>query len=233
MTTPSVDEETPLIQQQHHQSQLQMNRKDVYAKWSIAAGLALFVSLVVSVLVRIPFNVFTYHPLFMTTFIVLVTEGISLLQPTSTEIEKKRGLRYHAIIQTTSYLSAISGFSFIFYNKVISGKHHFESFHGKMGLFVFIYLFVQLVFGVSMALLPKQIFGSVDKAKSTWKYHRVFGYILLLLVWITAQLGVRADYMYNNLYSPHLIWLHWVSLVLVFGGLYSRIRFNKWGIIRQ
>jgi len=128
MTTPSVDEETPLIQQQHHQSQLQMNRKDVYAKWSIAAGLALFVSLVVSVLVRIPFNVFTYHPLFMTTFIVLVTEGISLLQPTSTEIEKKRGLRYHAIIQTTSYLSAISGFSFIFYNKVISGKHHFESY---------------------------------------------------------------------------------------------------------
>lgn len=106
-------------------------------------------------------------------------------------------------------------------------------FHGKMGLFVFIYLFVQLVFGVSMALLPKQIFGSVDKAKSTWKYHRVFGYILLLLVWITAQLGVRADYMYNNLYSPHLIWLHWVSLALVFGGLYSRIRFNKWGIIRQ
>ncbi|KAK4513707.1 uncharacterized protein ATC70_005712 [Mucor velutinosus] len=233
MTAPLVDEETPLVQQRQQQPQPQMNKQDVYAKWSIIAGLALFVSLVISVLVRIPFNVFTYHPLFMTTFIVLVTEGISLLQPTSTEIEKKRGLRHHAIIQTTSYLSAICGFSFIFYNKVISGKHHFESFHGKMGLFVFIYLFVQLVFGVSMALLPKQIFGSVDKAKSTWKYHRVFGYILLLLVWITAQFGVRADYMYNNLYSPHLIWLHWVSLALVFGGLYSRIRFDKWGIIRQ
>lgn len=84
-----------------------------------------------------------------------------------------------------------------------------------------------------MAFLPRQIFGSVDKAKSTWKYHRVFGYILLVLVWTTAQLGVRADYMYNNLYSPHLIWLHWVSLILVFSGLYGRIRFKKWGIIRQ
>jgi ureidoglycolate hydrolase len=122
----SVDEETPLIEYQ--QSQSQLNKKDAYAKWSIISGLTLFVGLVVSVLVRIPFNVFTYHPLFMTSFIVFVTEGVSLLQPTATDIEKKRGLGYHAIIQTISYLSAISGFSFIFYNKVISGKHHFESY---------------------------------------------------------------------------------------------------------
>lgn len=122
----SVDEETPLIE--HQQSQSQLNKKDAYAKWSIISGLTLFVGLVVSVLVRIPFNIFTYHPLFMTGFIVFVTEGVSLLQPTATDIEKKRGLGYHAIIQTISYLSAISGFSFIFYNKVISGKHHFESY---------------------------------------------------------------------------------------------------------
>lgn len=105
--------------------------------------------------------------------------------------------------------------------------------HGKLGLFVFIYLFVQLAFGVSMAFLPRA-FGSVDKAKSVWKYHRIFGYVLLVFVWITAQLGVRADYIYNNLWSKHLIWLHWVALVLVFGGIIYRIRFTKWlGIINQ
>ncbi|KAI8638678.1 eukaryotic cytochrome b561-domain-containing protein [Parasitella parasitica] len=232
MASPQVGEDTPLTHQQQ-QSQIQWNRKDVCAKWSIISGLALFVGLVVSVLVRIPLSIFTYHPIFMTTFVVLVTEGVSLLQPTATVAEKKRGLKCHAIIQTLCYLSAISGFSLIIYNKIISGKHHFESFHGQMGLFVFIYLFIQAVFGLSMAFLPKLIFGSVEKAKSLWKYHRMFGYILLLLVWFTAQLGVRADYMYNNLYNPHLIWLHWVSLVLVFGGLFARIRFKKWGFIIQ
>lgn len=74
-----------------------------------------------------------------------------------------------------------------------------------------------------------RIYGSVARAKGLWKYHRVFGYVLLVLVWLTAQLGVRADYMYNNLYSPKLIWLHWVSVFLIFGGIYTRIRFSKWG----
>lgn len=100
--------------------------------------------------------------------------------------------------------------------------------HGKLGLFVFIYLLIQLLFGITVAFVPR-IYGSVTRAKSLWKYHRVFGYVLLVLVWITAQLGVRADYMYNNLYSPNLLWLHWVSVVLIFGGIFSRIRFSKWG----
>ncbi|KAI7891278.1 eukaryotic cytochrome b561-domain-containing protein [Mucor mucedo] len=221
----SNDEQIPLLVDNNLNTTI---RNDRLSKWSIISGLALFVSLVGSVLVRLPFNLFTYHPLFMTLFIVLVTEGVALLQPTSTVTEKKVGLKYHAAIQTISYTSVITGFSFIFYNKMVSGKPHFESVHGKLGLFVFIYLLIQLVFGITVAFVPR-IYGSVARAKGLWKHHRVFGYVLLVLVWLTAQLGVRADYMYNNLYSPKLIWLHWVSVFLIFGGIYSRIRFNKWG----
>lgn len=122
----SLEEQTPLLQNNQGRIIIE-SKRDKASKWSITAGLLLFVSLILSVLVKIPFNIFTFHPLFMTTFIVLVTEGIALLQPTSTATEKKRGLKFHAFIQTTSYLSVITGFSFIFYNKVISGKPHFES----------------------------------------------------------------------------------------------------------
>ncbi|KAI8047390.1 eukaryotic cytochrome b561-domain-containing protein [Gilbertella persicaria] len=226
MPTLMNEETTPLI----NRFSSSQEKKDAYSKWSITTGLILFVSLILSVLVRIPFNIFTFHPVFMTIFIVLATEGITLLQPTSTAEEKKSGLKYHAIIQSASYLSAITGFSFIFYNKVISGKHHFESFHGKLGLFVFIFLAIQLIFGIAMAFLPRHAFGSVERGKSLWKYHRVSGYILLVLVWLTSQLGVRADYMYNNLYSVHLLWLHWVAVFLVFAGIANRIRLKKWGI---
>lgn len=129
MASSRINEETPLFnnQQEDAQKHNTETKGDIYAKLSIATGLALFVVLVLSVLVRLPVNVFTFHPLFITVFIILATEGISLLQPTKTAEEKKQGLKRHAIIQTGSYLSAIAGFSFIFYNKVISGKQHFES----------------------------------------------------------------------------------------------------------
>lgn len=117
------DEETPLL----NTNQTAQSSRERLGNYSITSGLLLFVALVGSVLVRIPFNLFTFHPLFATLFIVFVTEGVALLQPTSTTAEKRKGLGYHAIIQTTSYLSIITGFSFIFYNKVVSGKAHFES----------------------------------------------------------------------------------------------------------
>lgn len=120
----SNDEQIPLLVNKELNSII---RKDRLSRWSIISGLVLFVSLIGSVLVRLPFNLFTYHPLFMTLFIVLVTEGVALLQPTSTVTEKKVGLKYHAAVQTISYISVITGFSFIFYNKVVSGKSHFES----------------------------------------------------------------------------------------------------------
>jgi cytochrome b561 len=104
------------------------------------------------------------------------------------------------------------------------------SVHGKLGLLTFIFLFVQVVFGVTIGMIPITIYGSIDKAKSLWKYHRVLGYTLLLLVWVTAQLGVRADYMYNNLYSTNLIYLHWISFIFVFAGITYRTRISKWGI---
>ena len=108
-------------------------------------------------------------------------------------------------------------------------NYYYYSLHGKLGLFVFVYLFIQLLFGITIALTPT-LYGSIDKAKSLWKYHRILGYVLLLLVWFTSQLGVRADYMYNNLYDTKLIYLHWLSLIFVVTGLVYRTRTRKWGV---
>ncbi|EIE87432.1 hypothetical protein RO3G_12143 [Rhizopus delemar RA 99-880] len=144
----------------------------------------------------------------MTFFIVLITEGIALLQPTSTTEEKKKGLKYHSLIQSTSYIFAIIGVSFIFYNKIISGKAHFESVHGKLGVFTFIFLFVQVIFGVTIGMIPITIYGSIDKAKSLWKYHRVLGYTLLLFVWITAQLGYQSHLSPLGIFYIRIPWYY-------------------------
>ncbi|KAI9008980.1 eukaryotic cytochrome b561-domain-containing protein [Phycomyces nitens] len=203
-------------------------KQDRLAGYATHFGVALFAALILSVLVRLPLGVFTYHPVGMTLFVVLITEGISLLQPTSTPEQKAKGQKNHAMVQTIAYCSAIVGFTAIFYNKVLSSKPHFTSSHAQLGVFVFSFLFVQLVFGIIMAVLPR--LSDQSNAKSLWKYHRVSGYILLVLIWTTAQLGVRADYMFNNLWSPSLIWLHWVVVVLVGYGIVRRIRLEKWGL---
>jgi hypothetical protein len=75
----SIEEQTPLLQTAEPKASI---KKDKCGQFSLISGLVLFVGLVLSVLVRIPFNVFTYHPIFMTLFIVLSTEGKFFINPT-------------------------------------------------------------------------------------------------------------------------------------------------------
>ncbi|ORY95487.1 eukaryotic cytochrome b561-domain-containing protein [Syncephalastrum racemosum] len=196
---------------------------DALSMLSVRLGLLLFAALVLSVLARVPLSVFSYHPFFMTLFIVLFTEGIALLQPTSTAIEKQRGLRRHAIVQGAAITAAILGVSAIFYNKVISNKDHFTSAHGQLGLFVILFLISQVVFGLLVGY-------TTPAAKRYWKYHRITGYTLTIIAWLTAELGVRADYVYNNMAFEGLIWFHWVALILIILGISYRVRLSKWGI---
>ncbi|KAI8344335.1 eukaryotic cytochrome b561-domain-containing protein [Chlamydoabsidia padenii] len=164
----------------------------------------------------------------MTLFIILLTEGITTLQPTRTKLEKQQGLGRHAILQLSAFLSAIIGFSAIFYNKYLANKDHFTSGHGKLGVTVITYLILQALFGAVCAFGP----GISPVVRNVWKYHRLTGYLLLSLVWITAVFGLQADYIVaNNWLIPTFFLLsNWFLLVIVFViiSIGLRIRFYKW-----
>lgn len=104
-----------------------------------------------------------------------------------------------------------------------------NSVHAYFGVATLSYLFVQLVFGIVIAYVPA-LFGGTAQAKALWKYHRVSGYLLLILVWITAELGTHAEFMVDNFPRPNLLWLYWVSLVLVAVGIGKRTDITKWGL---
>lgn len=104
-----------------------------------------------------------------------------------------------------------------------------KSVHAYFGVATLSYLFVQLVFGIVMAYVPS-VFGGTAQSKALWKYHRISGYLLLILVWITAELGAHAEFMVDNFPRPNLIWLYWVSLVLVIVGIAKRTDVSKWGL---
>lgn len=99
--------------------------------------------------------------------------------------------------------------------------------HGKLGLSVITYLVFQAVFGIVCAFVP----GISPGIKSLWKYHRVTGYVLLSLVWITAVFGLQADYIVANnwLIPTSYLTSNWLLLVVAFVviSVSLRIRFYK------
>ncbi|RUP43725.1 eukaryotic cytochrome b561-domain-containing protein [Jimgerdemannia flammicorona] len=157
-------------------------------------GLVIFVVSVYTAIIKAGWpSPFAWHPALMTILLVAVTEGILILQPTTTPAEKATGLNLHKWTLIIGYTCAIGGSSVIFYNKVLSGKEHFTTTHSQLGAFTSSYLLIQLLFGLSMVYLPN-LFGGVGKAKALWKYHRLSGYFLFIFVWVTAQFGAHSDW---------------------------------------
>lgn len=65
----------------------------------------------------------------------------------------------------------IAGLVVIEMNKAPHPETRFQSVHGKMALVAYIFIFVQWLAGAAQFYTP-QLFGSVERAKSLYKYHR-------------------------------------------------------------
>lgn len=73
---------------------------------------------------------------------------------------------------TTTGIAFIAGLVVIELNKADHPETRFQHFHGKMGLVAYILIFIQWLAGLAAFFTPQLVFGSVEKAKSTYKYHR-------------------------------------------------------------
>ncbi|ORX50559.1 hypothetical protein DM01DRAFT_1337720, partial [Hesseltinella vesiculosa] len=114
----------------------------------------------------------------MTVFFVSVTGGILTLQPATSLDQKQKGLSRHVVWQVTAGISGFLGFGAIFYNKLLSQKAHFTSAHGQLGLLVILLLLAQVSFGGAVVYRLAW--------KRFWKYHRISGYVLVVLLLTTV-----------------------------------------------
>ncbi|KAJ6500444.1 hypothetical protein C8R45DRAFT_977715 [Mycena sanguinolenta] len=204
---------------------------------TLAMYLALFGAIVfttttwVIVLVNNPFNVgwFAFHPPLQSLSVALFVYGIMTLQPTSQPKTKAAGLaRHQYAILFAAFPLIFFGTMAISYNKYLHGAEHFKSWHGKFGILSMGWIFVQVLLGGGSVWFGGAAFGGGVKAKAIWKYHRLSGYVLFLLLILTAHLG-GAWSNWGNKYSP------WSMRVLGYGiglgacivGLYMRVRPSK------
>ena len=167
------------------------------------------------------------HQLLNSAGILLTTQAILVLQPTHTSKQKRQGTNVHAALNITSVLSLIAGLIIIEYNKFSHGGTHFVSPHAILGLITYSCFIVQALIGIAQYYLPN-LFGSVDNAKAFYKYHRMTGYVILILAFATVAAATTTDFNKNVLHMK--LWAIIVASLITLIGVIPRIKKQKLGM---
>jgi hypothetical protein len=174
-----------------------------------------------------PLMLFSAHPILNSTALFALTQSILILQPTHTAGQKRQGTLAHFSINLFALDLLIAGLVIIEYNKFSHGGIHFVSPHAILGLLTYILLGIQAMVGFTAYFVPK-LYGSVDKAKSFYKWHRMSGYLVLVLMLATVCAATQTDYNKNTLHIK--LWAILVTSVLVLVGIVPRIKKQKLGL---
>lgn len=173
-----------------------------------------------------PIMLFTGHPLFNSLGLLGLGQGILLVQPTPRSADHKSLQGHvHGIINSISVLMFTIGSTIIFVNKSIHGAKHITSWHATFGVITYSCMILVMLVGMSMYWFGEKVFGSVDQAKSFYKYHRLAGYFILLLSSITVTLATDSDFNHNVMHlSPLVVG---IGLLMVVYGIFTQIQPQK------
>jgi hypothetical protein len=156
----------------------------------------------------------------------LLVQASLILQPTHTKEQKQLGTYIHAALNILGILSLLAGFIIIEINKSSHPGTHLKSVHSIMGLVTYILLLIQWFVGATQFFYP-ELYGSVEKAKSLYKYHRISGYLIFAMLTATVCAATWTDYNLGILKIHH--WSVIVASVILLAGLYARIKKQKLG----
>jgi hypothetical protein len=97
-----------------------------------------------------------------------------------------------------------------------------------MGLITYILIIIQAFGGVIQYFVPVKALGSVDNGRKLYKYHRLSGYVLLVLELATVTAATRTTFNLSVLAIP--TWAVVVGAVLGISGVGARVKKHKLGI---
>jgi len=122
----------------------------------------------------------------------------------------------------------VAGVTIIEYNKEKSHGQHFHSVHGYLGVMTSMVLLLQYLVGFTMWATPK-LYGGEQNAKAIWKYHRISGYLSLVLLLATINSATQTYYTEHVLKLK--LWATLILSVLVVVGVFPRIQKQKVGLV--
>lgn len=171
--------------------------------------------------------IFDGHPMLNSLGILFVIEAILVLQPTGTYnmVQKKRASYIHAILAALAAASFLSALAIVIWHKQHSHIPHFETMHSKFGAATYALVVVQALVGFTQLFTP-QIYGGEGNAKKMYKYHRFFGYVVILPMLLVTVILATKTY-----YSAHVLHIKTWAVVLagiaIMAGTYPRVKSSK------
>ncbi|KAI5927934.1 eukaryotic cytochrome b561-domain-containing protein [Camillea tinctor] len=190
------------------------------------AGLLLFASIWAAVFLN-PLILFSVHPLAQSAGILVLIQSILILQPTHTGAQKQVGQKVHAGLNLLSFVTFLVGVVSIEVNKFKYNGPHFHSVHGYLGVIASFWILAQYLVGFTMFGVPK-LYGGEANAKKIWKYHRISGYVLVLLLLATVVSATKTEYNDNVLGLK--LWATILLSVLIIAGVFPRVKKHKLGL---
>ncbi|KAF1931896.1 uncharacterized protein M421DRAFT_417634 [Didymella exigua CBS 183.55] len=172
---------------------------------------------------------FSAHPLLNAAGFLLAIQAALVLQPTHTVAQKRAGTLAHALLHSVGTAALTAGLVVIELNKAGPGHEHFASPHARLGLAFYVLVYLQALVGFTQYYAPG-LYGSVENAKSIYKYHRIAGYVIATLGLATICAASWTGYSLNVAHIQH--WAVIVASVLVLAGMVPRIRLSKFGLRR-
>jgi len=189
------------------------------------AGIWILAALVWAAIFTHDLIFFSAHPLLNSAGILFLVQGILVVQPTSTPKQKSVGTTAHFVLNLVGFLALVVGLIIIEINK---GNHErFTSAHGRLGLITYILIVIQALVGFAQYFIPSTVFGSVENGKKIYKYHRISGYLILLVALATICAATQTTLNENVLHIQ--LWAIIVASALVVVGVVPRIKKAKLG----
>ncbi|TID22455.1 cytochrome b561 [Venturia nashicola] len=226
-----TDENEPLLGRVGDASQ--KDGKPLYYNLTIGtavlaqAGVWVLAAIVWSAVFSNNLILFSAHPLLNSAALLLLAQGTLILQPTHTTQQKRQGTITHALFNQLALGAFIAGWVVIEANKYKNGIPHFESPHAILGFTTYILLIIQVLVGFTQYFVPS-LYGGVDKAKRIYKYHRVAGYGVLILVLATVCTATQTTF---NKTTYHIqLWAMILLSVIILAGILPRIKKQKLGL---
>ncbi|KAL4400082.1 hypothetical protein ACI68E_002997 [Malassezia pachydermatis] len=172
----------------------------------------------------------TLHHLCVSLGLYLIIQGVFVLQPTRTPEEKERGLLWHEIFTLGLGLPLMTyGVWVMWEMHDRPGSQHFVSWHGTLGIFIILALWLQSIFGIIMLWAYKPFFGTKARAQAMWKYHRMSGYTFIALITTELLLAFWEVKWIWRVATVPLMLCATILIVLMAYGMIMRIRPSKMG----
>ena len=118
----------------------------------------------------LPYNL--YHPLLVALGVACIVQGILVVQYASQQ-ERQQALTLHQVFLVGLALPLMGLGSYaMWYAHSLPGREHFVSWHGVIGFGLMCVIVLQILGGISIVWFGTSIYGSENKAKAMYKYHR-------------------------------------------------------------